>query len=188
MIQLTPAGRTPVYEQICAEVRRAIADGALARGDRLTPIRDLARQLGLNSSTVARAYRMLEQQGLVETHKGGGTIVALNPPAAQSQEMREARLSSLVEEATATALAQGYSPDEIEAAMALQLAATRLRRSREQGSQRAVDDEIRLHRFAGSHDLALETLWAHARQAHPATDMEVRYVGSLDGLLVVLRG
>lgn len=63
----------------------------------------------------------------------------------------------------------------------------RARRLRE-SSQRSADDALRLTRFAGSHDLALETLWAHARRAHPETRFEVRYVGSLAGLLAVMHG
>lgn len=187
MIQITPESKVPVYEQICAEVRRAIAEGRLAPGDRLEPIRDLARQLAVNTSTVARAYRLLEQEGVVQTRQGGGTTVAPRPLTARSQELHEARLSSLIRDAVTTALAEGYSPDEIEAAIGLHLAATRTRRQRA-SSQRSADDALRLTRFAGSHDLALETLWAHARQAHPETHFEVRYVGSLDGLLAVMHG
>jgi molybdate-binding protein/DNA-binding transcriptional regulator YhcF (GntR family) len=187
MIQITPESKVPVYEQICSEVRRAIVEGRLAPGDRLEPIRDLARQLAVNTSTVARAYRLLEQEGIVQTRQGGGTMIAPQPLTARSKDLHEARLGSLIRDAVTTALAEGYSPDEIEAAMGLHLAATRMRRLRE-SSQRSADNVLRLTRFAGSHDLALETLWAHARQVHPETHFEVRYVGSLDGLLAVMHG
>ena len=157
-------------------------------GDRLEPIRDLARRLAVNTSTVARAYRILEQEGIVQTRHGGGTTVAERPPSSRSQESHEARLSGLLREAVMTALGEGYSPDEIEASMGLHLAASRMRRQKGQSTERSAGDASRLNRFAGSHDLALETLWAHARQAHPETHIEVRYVGSLDGLLAVMHG
>ena len=169
MIQLTPDDRAPIYEQISAEVRRAIADGRLAPGDRLEPIRDLARRLAVNTSTVARAYRILEQEGIVQTRHGGGTSVAERPSSSLSKELHEARLSGLLREAVMTALGEGYSPDEIEASMGLHLAASRMRRQKGQSTERSAGDASRLNRFAGSHDLALETLWAHARQAHPET-------------------
>lgn len=188
MIRITPTGKVPVYEQICAEVRRAIAEGRLAPGERLDPIRDVARQLGVNASTVARAYRALEQAGVVETRQGGGTIVAAPPATARSQEGRETRLAELAQEAAANALAEGYSPDEFEAAISLHLAAIRQRRQGEPSAHRMPEDAGRLRRFAGSHDLALETLWAYARQAHPETTIEARYVGSLDGVMALMHG
>ena len=188
MIQISPESRVPIYEQICAEVRRAIADGRLAPGDRLEPVREMARRLAVNKGTVARAYRILEQEGIVQTRHRGGTSV-VQRSSSRSIELHEARLNSLLRGAVATALAQGYSPDEIEASMGLHLAAVRTRRLRGQSTERsAAGDTLRRNRFSGSHDLALETLWAHARQAHPETNIEVRYVGSLDGLLALMHG
>lgn len=188
MIEITPAGPTPVYEQICDQVRRAVVDGRLAPGDRLESIRDLARRLGVNASTVARAYRILEGEGVVQTRQGGGTTVTSSSPGVRSTAWRGERLGNLIAQTAAKALGEGYSPDEIEAAVSLHLAAVRLRRLREHPVHRPQDDTIRLRRFAGSHDLALETLWAHARRAHPETEIEVRYVGSLDGMMALVHG
>ncbi len=85
------------------------------------------------------------------------------------------------------ALAQGFAPDEIEAALGLQLAAWREQRG-PSAAQPVARDSGRLGRFAGSHDLALEALWAQARLAHPAAAWSASYVGSLDGLLALLHG
>ena len=67
---------TPPYEQLRRQLTGLIRHGALAAGDRLPPVRQLAADLGLAAGTVARAYRELEAAGLVESRRGVGTRVA----------------------------------------------------------------------------------------------------------------
>jgi DNA-binding transcriptional regulator YhcF (GntR family) len=66
----------PPYEQIRVQVRDAVASGALAPGAKLPPVRRLAEELGLAVNTVARAYRELEADGVVETRGRNGTVVS----------------------------------------------------------------------------------------------------------------
>jgi putative molybdopterin biosynthesis protein len=143
--------------------------------------------LQVNASTVARAYVILEHEGVIETHKRRGTFVAADAASAELNTLRQMRLRQSVERMLVETLAQGYSLDEIDGAFGLQVAAWRERRQ-----QPAVLEPQpagnRLHYFAGSHDLALEALWTQARRSHPADAFSVRYVGSLDGLLHLLRG
>ncbi len=68
-------GALPVYQQIAAHIRAEIAGGRLAAGDRLPPIRELARTLGVNRDTVALAYDALSSEGAVEATVGRGTFV-----------------------------------------------------------------------------------------------------------------
>lgn len=72
---------TPPYEQIRGQVSSLIALGILAPGTRLPTVRSLAADLGIAAGTVARAYRELEQAGLVETRRRNGTVVAGTPTA-----------------------------------------------------------------------------------------------------------
>lgn len=72
---------TPPYEQIRSQVSSLIALGTLAPGTRLPTVRSLAADLGIAAGTVARAYRELEQSGLVETRRRNGTVVAGTPAA-----------------------------------------------------------------------------------------------------------
>ncbi len=65
----------PVYRQIAEQIRVEIESGRLASGSRLPPIRDLARDLGVNRDTVALAYEALSASGLVESAVGRGTFV-----------------------------------------------------------------------------------------------------------------
>jgi DNA-binding transcriptional regulator YhcF (GntR family) len=70
----------PVYEQIARQVRFAIGSGALPAGIQLPSVRALGSDLGINLNTVARAYRLLEEQGFVGIqHRRGVRVVS--PPA-----------------------------------------------------------------------------------------------------------
>ncbi|MGK3204836.1 GntR family transcriptional regulator [Amycolatopsis sp. MEPSY49] len=72
----TENGLAP-WRQVHDQVIHAVTTGALAEGARLPPIRQLARDLGLASGTVARAYRELEAAGWVTTARARGTVVTL---------------------------------------------------------------------------------------------------------------
>src|SRR6266702_7350464 len=70
---------TDLYEQVAAEIRRAIADGEAKPGERLPPARDLAAVIGVNRNTVLRALRQLRDEGLLEFRRGRGITVAGTP-------------------------------------------------------------------------------------------------------------
>ena len=77
------------YEQIAAQIRQAVATGALPPGTLLPGVRVLASDLGVNFNTVARAYRVLEEQGFVTIRERSGVEVA-TPAARASQQARAA--------------------------------------------------------------------------------------------------
>jgi GntR family transcriptional regulator len=95
----------PLYEQVCAEIRRAIADGEIGPGERLPPARDLAAVLNVNSNTVFRALRLLRDEGLVEFRRGRG--VTIIGPARRSAVLDRAR------ELVQFARHHGYGRDEL---------------------------------------------------------------------------
>lgn len=65
-----------LHDQVAAEIRRAIAEGEAAPGERLPPARDMAAVLGVNTNTVLRALRQLREEGLLEFRRGHGVRVA----------------------------------------------------------------------------------------------------------------
>src|SRR6185437_15421241 len=73
------AERTPLHEQVAAEIRRAIADGEAGPGDRIPQARDLATVLGVNRNTVLRALRLLRDEGLLELGRGRSIRVTGGP-------------------------------------------------------------------------------------------------------------
>jgi len=75
-IQILPGSDKPIYQQVVEQISKAIARGDLANGDKLPPVRKLASELVINPNTVARAYGLLEQGGLVVTKTGSGTFVS----------------------------------------------------------------------------------------------------------------
>jgi GntR family transcriptional regulator len=70
---------TLVFEQVAAEIRRAILDGEARPGERLPPAKDLGAELGVNTNTVLRALRLLRDEGLLEFRRGRGVTVAGTP-------------------------------------------------------------------------------------------------------------
>lgn len=84
---------TPPYEQIRAQIAALIALGTLVPGTRLPTVRRLAADLGIAAGTVARAYRELEQSGLIDTRRRNGTVVA-GTPASETRTAAPARASA----------------------------------------------------------------------------------------------
>ncbi|MFC7505448.1 GntR family transcriptional regulator [Nocardioides sp. CPCC 206347] len=76
MIQVDSRAAAPPYEQVRSQLADQIERKALVAGTRLPTVRRLAADLGLATNTVARAYRELESEGLVETRGRAGTFVA----------------------------------------------------------------------------------------------------------------
>ena len=75
-LHVSPADGVPIYLQIVNQVKYLVSSGRLAAGEELPPIRTLAEQLLINPNTVARAYRELEQAGVVEKRRTTGTYVS----------------------------------------------------------------------------------------------------------------
>jgi GntR family transcriptional regulator len=88
----------PIYEQIKKEIVRRVASGILKSRDALPSIRDLAAELLVNPNTVARAYRELEQDGLISTQKGRGSFIAGRQPPEIGKDI-EAYLGRVMDEA-----------------------------------------------------------------------------------------
>ena len=72
-VQISSGSNEPIYSQVVTQISRAIAQGLISPGDKLPAVRNLAAELVINPNTVARAYTILEQQGLVTTKTGSGT-------------------------------------------------------------------------------------------------------------------
>jgi len=78
-VRIDRADSTAVFEQVAAEIRRAILDGEAKPGERLPPAKDLAAELGVNTNTVLRSLRLLRDEGLLEFRRGRGVTVAGTP-------------------------------------------------------------------------------------------------------------
>ncbi len=75
-IHIDNASGRPVYQQIIDQIKRDIAMTRLVKDEKLPTVRQLATQLAINPNTIAKAYRQLEQEGIIVTKPGAGAFVA----------------------------------------------------------------------------------------------------------------
>jgi DNA-binding transcriptional regulator YhcF (GntR family) len=102
----------PVALQIVENIWLAVVDGTLETGERLPTVRQLAIALGVTPRAVERAYRQLQERGVVSTRPGEGTFVALVPASAEEQA-RHREFAALCREAVQRAHGLGYGVDEL---------------------------------------------------------------------------
>jgi len=110
----------PIYIQIVEQVRALVEEEKLAPGDQLPTVRQLAEDLRINFNTVARAYRMLDEAGLISTQQGRGTYI-LEPASARDsaqhqEQARQHTLEGLTRQYVEEATRLGCSIDEIQLA------------------------------------------------------------------------
>jgi GntR family transcriptional regulator len=110
--RIEPASRTPIYRQLVAQIREAIARGRLKADERLPSVRDLSRQLVVNPNTVARVYTELERDGVLNTRPGLGVFVA-QPRSELTKKARKDRLTCLVDGLLTEAVHLGFAASEV---------------------------------------------------------------------------
>jgi GntR family transcriptional regulator len=95
-LSIDPANALPIHAQLERAIRQLVAIGVLAIGDQLPTVRELAVELSINANTVAKVYRDLEREGLLETRRGSGTFIARSekPPTKRQRERRMAELTT----------------------------------------------------------------------------------------------
>src|SRR5438034_3790706 len=110
--RIEPASRTPIYRQLVAQIREAVARSRLKPEERLPSVRDLSRQLVINPNTVARVYTELEREGVLNTRRGLGVFVAA-PRVELTKRARDSRLSELINPLLTEAVHLGFTADEV---------------------------------------------------------------------------
>ena len=103
----------PIYLQIVEQVERMVATGLFKPEDQLPTVRQLAAELRVNFNTVARAYRLLDEAGVISTQRGRGTFVLEPIPPGRAQQLREATLDGLTRSFLTNAAIKGFSPEEV---------------------------------------------------------------------------
>lgn len=111
ILQLDPDSSLPPYEQVRAQITTMVATGVLAAGTRLPTIRQLARDLGVATATVARAYRELERDGIIQSRGRHGTFILDAPTRATTSE-RERRLAAAAQQFAVQARQLGVDPEQ----------------------------------------------------------------------------
>ena len=106
--QLNVHSGVPVYRQLMDQIRHYVASGALAAGDALPSIRELAKAMAVNPTTIVKAYGELEHEGVIVIQHGRGAFVADSQPAWSAARRRE-RLQALASQLAVEARQMGAS-------------------------------------------------------------------------------
>ncbi|MEW6030999.1 MAG: GntR family transcriptional regulator [Chloroflexota bacterium] len=119
--QLDLRSDSPIYVQIVDQVKGQIASGALKPGDQLPTVRALATELRINFNTVARAYRILDEERIISTQQGRGTYITEVPPPKVTERMRRESLEALARRFVSETARLGFSQAEIRQMVSEQL-------------------------------------------------------------------
>lgn len=107
-LEVDPTSAIPIYQQIRDRVVEAVAGGELVPGDQLASVRQLAVDFGINAATVAKAYDVLRNEGIIRTNHKSGSVIARGPQSGPADETFladwSARLTTLLAEAVARGL------------------------------------------------------------------------------------
>lgn len=102
----------PLTNQIVAQIQQQLATGALNPSDQLPTVRALALELRINFNTVARAYRSLDEAGIISTQQGRGTFILEQPPPGMNERLRQESLEALARRYIEEAGRLGFAPSE----------------------------------------------------------------------------
>ena len=111
----------PIYIQIVERVGHLVATDVLRPGDQLPTVRQLATDLRVNFNTVARAYRLLDEAGVISTQQGRGTYVLEGLSINQAEGLRQAALEGLVRSFLTGAARMAFSPEAAEDEVRMQI-------------------------------------------------------------------
>jgi len=111
----------PIYTQIVNQVQTQVAGGILKPGDQLPTVRALAEELRVNFNTVARAYRILDEERIISTQQGRGTYITEIPPPKVTEKLRRESLQALTERYINEAMRLEFSKNEISDAVKEQI-------------------------------------------------------------------
>ena len=112
LLRPNPSSGVPIYLQLMEQVKHAIETGALRPGEQLPGMRPLAEELVINPNTVAKAYRELEHEGVIELRHGAGAFVSGNARAKKLTDKFRAG-QTIVSAAVQRLRARGVTDEEI---------------------------------------------------------------------------
>lgn len=121
ILQIDFRSGLPIYTQIVNQVHAQVASGILEPGDQLPTVRALAEELRVNFNTVARAYRLLDEERIISTQQGRGTYITEIPPPKVSEKFRKEALEELTQRYISEAMRLEFSKSEIKQMVSDQL-------------------------------------------------------------------
>jgi len=107
----------PIYLQVVERIKERLAAGQLKPGDQLPTVRALALELRVNFNTIARAYRIMDEAGIISTQQGRGTYILETPSPQAAESIRRQALEDLTRRYLADAERLGATPQEVDEAL-----------------------------------------------------------------------
>lgn len=111
-IKIDPRSEIPIYLQIVEQVSDQISLGTLNPGDKLPTVRLVAQDLRINFNTVSRAYRILDEAGIISTQQGRGTYILEKVSADSAELIRAELIDDIVETYISKTAKLGLSTNE----------------------------------------------------------------------------
>lgn len=108
-----PRSGVPIYLQLIEQVKRSVVVGALEPGEQLPTVKQLALDLTINPNTVARAYRELERDEVIETAPGRGSFVRANGASGPATKTRDHVAGDVLSSAVREAKSLGLSRSQV---------------------------------------------------------------------------
>ena len=112
-IKVDLTDHVPIYIQLMNQVKHMIATGELKPGDQLPTVRQLAADLRINFNTVARAYRLLDEESIISTQHGRGTFILEPASEEKFRQLRWKDLQRLIVHFLNDADSLGFSPGDV---------------------------------------------------------------------------
>jgi GntR family transcriptional regulator len=104
----------PIYLQVVERIKERLAAGLLKPGDQLPTVRSLAQELRVNFNTIARAYRIMDESGIISTQQGRGTYILEVPSPEVAESIRRQALQDLTQRFIQDAERLGASTEELD--------------------------------------------------------------------------
>jgi GntR family transcriptional regulator len=123
ILQIDIRSGLPIYTQIVNQIQSQVVSGILQPGDQLPTVRALAEEMRVNFNTVARAYRILDEERIISTQQGRGTYITEIPPPRVSEKLRKESLEVLTQRYISEAMRLEFSKSEIRQMLSEQLKA-----------------------------------------------------------------
>lgn len=112
-LEISFTSHVPIYVQLTDQIKYKIATGELMPGDQLPTVRQLAADLRVNFNTIARGYRILDEEGIISTQHGRGTFILELENPEQAENLRKDVLERLTRSYLFESHRLDYSADEV---------------------------------------------------------------------------
>jgi GntR family transcriptional regulator len=110
---VNPRSDVPIYQQLVDGVKKAVARGILAPGDKLPSVRELAGRIAINPNTIAKAYQEMEREGIIETLRGRGSFIAEVQARSIDREEKKRRMREMLEKVLVEAYYMQMEEEEV---------------------------------------------------------------------------